>query len=231
MENREINGWINVDKPLGYSSAKVVAIVKKLLGAKKVGHGGTLDPLASGVLPICINKATKTTEKTMNFKKEYLFNITFGESRATGDAEGEITGKSNTIPTEKQILEILPQFTGVIKQTPPIFSAIKINGKRAYELARNDVAVELKEREVLVDELEFLGFVSDNAAQFRVKCGKGFYVRSIGADLSHALNTLGFISFLRRMSVGPFNQSNIMTIEEVKAAIISCEFEKNLLQI
>ena len=231
MEHTEINGWINIDKPINYSSAKIVAIIKKLLKAKKVGHGGTLDPLASGVLPICINKATKTTEKMMGFKKEYLFNKTFGESRTTGDAEGEIVEKSDIIPTKEQIINILPQFIGNIKQTPPIFSAIKVNGKRAYELARNDMDVILKERDVFVEKLEFMGFVSNDTAQFKVKCGKGFYVRSIGTGLSKALNTFGYISYLRRLSVGPFNQDNIMTIEDIKNSIISGGFEKNLLQI
>ena len=231
METKEINGWLNIDKPLNYSSAKVVAIVKRLLKAKKVGHGGTLDPLATGVLPICINKATKTVEKMMNFDKEYLFNITFGEERSTGDAEGEVIERNLKIPTEEEIRNNLSKFIGNIEQMPPIYSALKVNGKRAYELARNNDTVELKPRNVIVYNFDFIGFVSKDTAQFSVKCGKGFYVRSIGIDFSRALGTVGYISYLKRISVGPFNQENMITIEQLKSAIESCEIEKNLLYI
>ncbi|MDD2839920.1 MAG: tRNA pseudouridine(55) synthase TruB [Rickettsiales bacterium] len=212
----ELNGWLNVDKPFGYSSAKVVAIIKRMLRVKKVGHGGTLDPLATGVLPICLNKATKTTEKMMSFEKEYLFEITFGESRTTYDAEGEIVEKSDKIPTEKEILDIIPIFIGDLLQLPPIFSAIKVGGKRACDLARDNKKVELESRKVKVYELKFLGFNSEKTAQFQVKCGKGFYVRSLANDLSINLNTVGYISYLRRLSIGSFNQNNILRLEEIK---------------
>ena len=228
MQN-ELNGWLNIDKPLGYSSAKVVAIIKKILNVKKVGHGGTLDPLATGVLPICINKATKTTEKTMSFTKKYLFEITFGEGRATCDAEGEIIEKSNKIPTEKEIIDVLPKFIGNIQQTPPIFSAIKVNGKRAYDLARSGQNVELKSRQVVVYDLKFLGFTSSKSAKFEVECGKGFYVRSIAVDLSKALNTCGYISYLRRLEVGCFNQLNILTLEEVENICKNGKIEEKLI--
>lgn len=231
MENKEINGWLNIDKPINYSSAKVVAIIKKMLKVKKVGHGGTLDPLASGVLPICINKATKTTEKMMNFDKEYIFNITFGEERTTGDAEGDIVKKNSKIPTKEEIKNNLSKFIGNIEQTPPIYSALKVNGKRAYELARNNEVVDLKARNVKVYSFNFVDFISKNTAQFYIKCGKGFYVRSIGIDFSKELNTLGYISYLRRISVGPFNQDNIITLEKLENIIKSCELEKNLLYI
>ncbi|HSQ98193.1 MAG TPA: tRNA pseudouridine(55) synthase TruB [Rickettsiales bacterium] len=228
----ELNGWLNIDKPLGYSSAKVVAIIKRLLKVKKVGHGGTLDPLATGVLPICINKATKTTEKIMSFEKEYLFDITFGEARTTCDAEGEIIETNNKIPTEKEILNILSKFIGNIMQTPPIFSAIKVDGKRAYDLARNGKDVELKAREVKVYKLEFLGFKSKNTAQFKVKCGKGFYVRSLAIDLSRALDTVGYISYLRRLSVGIFDQTNILNISYIEDIIKNGgTIRDNLLQL
>ena len=229
MEN--INGWLNIDKPLNYSSAKVVAIIKKMIKAKKVGHGGTLDPLATGVLPICINKATKTTEKIMLFDKEYLFNITFGEERTTGDAEGDIVNTNNKIPTELEIKNIIPQFIGIIQQTPPIFSALKINGKRAYELARDNKKVKLQAREIRVDNLEFISFINKNTAQFKVKCGKGFYVRSLGIDLSKALGTLGYISYLRRLSVGIFNHNNITTLEELENKINHNQVNEILLPV
>lgn len=228
---KELNGWLNIDKPINYSSAKVVAIIKRILNVKKVGHGGTLDPLATGVLPIAINKATKTAEKMMNFDKEYLFEITFGELRTTCDAEGEVIETNSKIPTSDEIINILPKFIGNIKQIPPVYSAIKVNGKRAYDLARSNVAVELKERDVKVYELKFLGFTNEKTAKFSVKCGKGFYVRSLAVDLSKAVGTLGYISYLRRLSVGLFNENNILTIEKVKELKESGLLEKNLLQI
>ncbi len=231
METIEINGWLNIDKPYGFSSAKVVAIVKRLLKAKKVGHGGTLDPLASGVLPICINKATKTTEKTMNFSKEYFFNITFGEERTTADAEGEVIKTSNTIPTENEIKNILNKFIGEIQQTPPIYSAIKVNGKRAYDLARNNQNVELQARLVKVFELNFLGFENEKTAKFSVKCGKGFYIRSLAVDISKALNTVGYVSYLRRTEVGIFNKDNMITLEKLKTIYENNELEKYLINL
>ena len=231
MEIIEINGWLNIDKPYGFSSAKVVAIVKRLLRAKKVGHGGTLDPLASGVLPICINKATKTTEKTMNFSKEYFFNITFGEERTTADAEGEVIKTSNAIPTENEIKNILNNFIGEIQQTPPIYSAIKVNGKRAYDLARNNQNIELQARLVKVFELNFLGFENEKTAKFSVKCGKGFYIRSLAVDISKALNTVGYVSYLRRTEVGIFNKDNMITLEKLKTIYENNELEKYLINL
>lgn len=231
METIEINGWLNIDKPYGFSSAKVVAIVKRLLKAKKVGHGGTLDPLASGVLPICINKATKTTEKTMSFSKEYFFNITFGEERTTADAEGEVIKTSNIIPTENEIKNILNNFIGEIQQTPPIYSAIKVNGKRAYDLARNNQNVELQARLVKVFELNFLGFENEKTAKFSVKCGKGFYIRSLAVDISKALNTVGYVSYLRRTEVGIFNKDNMITLKKLKTIYENNELEKYLINL
>lgn len=231
MEKKELNGWLNVDKPLNYSSAKVVAIIKKILNVKKVGHGGTLDPLATGVLPIAINKATKSAEKMMNFDKEYLFEITFGEQRTTDDSEGEVIGTSKKMPTSNEIIAILPNFIGDIKQVPPIYSAIKINGQRAYDLARSNKSVELKERNVKVFDLSFLGFTSEKTGKFSVKCGKGFYVRSLGIDLAKSLGTLGYISCLRRISVGPFDQGNILTIEKIKEINDNDSVDKNLIMI
>lgn len=230
MENNKLNGWLNIDKPIGYSSAKIVTIVKSLTKSKKVGHGGTLDPLATGVLPICINKATKTTEKMINFSKEYIFHVTFGESRTTGDAEGEIISKNEKIPNENEILKILPLFIGNIKQKPPIFSALKINGKRAYDLAREGKSFELKERDVVVYDLKLIDFDLKNTAKFSVKCGKGFYVRSIGFDIAKALNTDGYISYLRRTSVGIFNESNILSLNEFEK-IIAANEKLNLIEI
>jgi len=231
MENIELNGWLNIDKPMGYSSAKVVAILKRLLKPKKIGHGGTLDPLATGVLPICINKATKTVFKTMDFDKEYLFNVTFGESRTTCDAEGEIEKKSDKIPNEDEIIKVLPKFIGNIKQVPPMFSAIKVDGKRAYDLARNGQNFTLKARDVQVFDLRFLGFNDKNIAKFYVKCGKGFYVRSIAVDIAKSLDTVGYVSYLRRISVGIFNKDNIISLDNVEEMIKNNEIYKSFINL
>jgi tRNA pseudouridine55 synthase len=210
-----MNGWLNINKPLNFSSAKVVAIVKRKLGAKKVGHGGTLDPLATGVLPICINNATKESEKIMNFRKEYLFNIKFGEIRTTNDGEGDVVEKNNIIPNEKDIILNIPLFIGIIEQTPPLYSAIKVNGKRAYQLAREGKQFELKGRQVAVYDLKFIKWKNLQEIQLLVECGKGFYVRSFAVDFAKKLGVLGYVSQLERVSVGIFNRTNMIEIDEI----------------
>jgi len=212
----KINGWININKPLNFSSAKTVYHVKKILNLKKVGHAGTLDPLATGVLPICINEATKTVSFVMSDEKEYMFEITFGEERDTHDAEGEIINTSNKIPTKEEILKSLPQFIGEIEQVPPIYSAIKIKGKRACDLVRKNQEVKLQARKINIFNLKFLNFTNKNTARFSVKCGKGTYVRSLARDLSKVLGTYGYISKLERTRVGIFNQDNIISLEKLK---------------
>ncbi|MDR0571280.1 MAG: tRNA pseudouridine(55) synthase TruB, partial [Rickettsiales bacterium] len=181
------SGWLNVNKPTNCSSTKIVAIVKRITKAKKVGHGGTLDPLASGVLPICINSATKQVESVINHKKRYLFCLTFGEMRTTYDTEGDVIEKNNYIPSESSIQSVLKNFIGEIEQMPPAFSALKINGRRAYEMARNGQKVELKPRNVIVDSLQFNGFLDETTAEFVVDCGRGCYVRSLGVDIAKSL--------------------------------------------
>jgi tRNA pseudouridine55 synthase len=210
-----MNGWLNINKPSGLSSAKVVAIIKSHLKAKKVGHGGTLDPLAVGILPICIGNATKETEKMMNFKKEYLFTIKFGETRSTGDQEGEILEKNNFIPTIDDILQKIPDFIGEINQTPPPFSAIKINGQRAYKLARSGQTFTLKTRKVMVYSLKFIAWQTPSDAQFLIECGKGFYVRSFATDFAKSLGCLAYISYLERTALGPFNKSNCQELNDI----------------
>jgi len=232
----EINGWLNIYKPYGITSTRVVAIVKKMLkplGAKKVGHGGTLDPLATGILPICINKATKTTKNIVDFKKVYKFHITFGEERATDDAEGEVVNKSEKIPTLAEIEKILPKFTGKIQQTPPSYSAIRIKGKRAYNLARKGVEFKLEPREVEVIWLKCLGFVKGekNVIAFEVKCGKGFYIRSLGRDIARALGTFGYISKLERTEVGVFKKENAIRLEDLGKVVDKGEVGEKLVGI
>jgi tRNA pseudouridine55 synthase len=221
MANDIINGWLNINKDKCCSSAKVVAILKRKLNVNKIGHGGTLDPLAVGVLPICIGNATKQTNHVMNCDKEYLFNIKFGKNTTTGDEEGSIIDQNNFIPKENEILKQISSFVGNIKQTPPIFSAIKVNGKRAYQLARKKEEFSLKERDVIVYDLQFRGWKTDDEIQMFVKCGKGFYIRALASDFAKSIGALGYTSYLERVSVGCFNQSNIQNINDITSENIN----------
>lgn len=209
------NYWLNIDKPIGYSSAKAVAIVKRLTRAKKVGHGGTLDPFADGVLPIAVNKATKTAEKMMAASKKYSFCIKWGEFRDTDDIEGKVEESSEARPDTASIIAILPQFTGKIKQTPSRFSAIKIDGQRAYDLARRNIEFEMKSREI---EIFSLKLIRNNAefCEIEVKCGKGTYVRSLSREICKKLAVCGYVSQLRRLEVGKFCYQRKISLEKLK---------------
>jgi tRNA pseudouridine55 synthase len=223
----EESGWLNVMKPAGCASTRIVSLVKGITGAKKVGHGGTLDPLAEGVLPICINKATKEVERMINHEKQYLFHLTFGESRTTCDAEGEVVERSDVIPSETDIKNILPKFIGEIEQIPPIFSALKVNGRRAYEMARKGQKIELSARKILVSGLLCVGFVGERTAEFIADCGRGCYIRSLGADLAKALGTVGYVSKIIRRRIGNFFIENSIiadrqtTIDFIRNNLIS----------
>lgn len=209
------NLWLNIDKPLGFSSAKAVAIVKKITGAKKVGHGGTLDPAASGILPIALNRATKTSENLMNAPKKYYFRITFGEFRDSDDSEGKVTETSNARPEISQIISALPLFVGKIKQKPSRFSAIKINGQRAYELARNNIEFEIKEREVEIFRINLVS-LSPDYCDLEIECSKGTYVRSLARDICLKTGVCGYVSILTRLRVGDFNYSNRISLDLLK---------------
>ncbi|MDR1498876.1 MAG: tRNA pseudouridine(55) synthase TruB [Rickettsiales bacterium] len=217
----EESGWLNINKPVGYTSTRVVAIIKRITKAKKVGHGGTLDPLASGVLPICINKATKQVESMMDHKKTYLFHLTFGEFRNTYDSEGKVTEKNDFVPRIDSIQNVLKYFIGTIDQTPPLYSAIKINGKRACDLARDNKTIELKPRKIEIYNIEFNGFVNSGTAEFIVDCGRGCYVRSLGVDMAKALGALAFVSKIERLRVGNFTIEESMEIDNINIDIIS----------
>ena len=207
-----INGWINLNKPFGLSSAQAVGKVKWLLRPQKIGHAGTLDPLASGILPLALGEATKCVNLLMDAKKIYEFTVTFGERRSTDDAEGEVVATSDVIPTEDQICGVLPQFMGEITQVPPIYSAIKVDGERAYALARAGEVVEMKSRQVNVYELDLLAMNGKSAA-FRARVGKGTYIRSLGRDIALTLGSQGYISRLHRAAVGPFTESNAISLD------------------
>ena len=209
------SGWLNVNKPVGWTSTKVVAIVKRITKAKKVGHGGTLDPLASGVLPICINKATKQVELMMDHSKEYLFYLTFGELRDTADEEGVVLETNNIVPTVEQINTVLSNFVGVIKQTPPVYSAIKVDGKRACDLVREGKNVELQARDIIIHSLKCNGFVDEKTMEFVVECGRGCYVRSLGVDLAKSLGAIGYLSKIERLRVGDFEIRDAVDVEEL----------------
>jgi tRNA pseudouridine55 synthase len=209
------NYWINIDKPYGYSSAKIVAIVKRITKAKKVGHAGTLDPLATGVLPIAVNKATKTCDLIMNHSKKYYFEISWGESRDSYDLEGKIIETSINRPTNQEIINILPDFLGKIEQMPPKFSAIKINGQKAYNLARKNQDFELKSRKIHITEIRLI-FNNKNHAAFEVKCSKGTYVRALCRDIALKTGTCGYISVLKRLKTGNFDINNTISLDKLK---------------
>jgi len=211
-----ISGWLAIDKPLGLSSAQVVGKVRWLLKAAKVGHGGTLDPLATGVLPIALGEATKTVSYVMDGTKTYRFQVRWGEATATDDREGEITGTSPARPTIEAIEAALPAFTGEIEQIPPAYSAIKVDGERAYDLARAGETVELKSRLVRIERFSLLAQPDADHADFEVVCGKGTYIRSLARDLARALGTVGHVSVLRRTACGPFREENAISLETLE---------------
>jgi len=207
-----VHGWVVLDKPYGVGSTPMVSKVRWLFTAAKAGHAGTLDPLATGILPIALGEATKTVPFMMEAAKSYIFEISWGETRSTQDAEGGVTETSDVRPTEAEITAALPQFTGEIEQVPPKFSAIKIDGKRAYDLARAGEAVEIKPRAVRVDHFALTAMTEDTAT-FEVDCGKGTYIRSLARDLAASLGACGYVSILRRTRVGPFGLEESITLD------------------
>ena len=210
-----IHGWLIIDKPLGISSAKVVAQVKHKTGAAKVGHGGTLDPLATGLLPIALGEATKTTAWAMDGSKTYTFVIRWGVATETEDAEGAVTDTSDVRPTSDQVEAALPHFIGDIEQMPPIFSALKVDGERAYKKARRGETVELKPRKVTICGLKALKYIDNDHTEFEAHCGKGTYIRSLARDIALYLGTVGHIAALRRTSVGPFEINQAISLDSL----------------
>jgi len=213
----EPNGWLVLDKPAGMSSAHAVAQVKRLLGASKAGHAGTLDPLATGVLPIAVGEATKTMQWAMEGTKAYRFRVRWGEARDTLDAGGKVTACSLTRPSSGAIRRALPAFTGTITQIPPAYSAVHVQGRRAYALARAGTAVEPAPRRVQVHELALVDTPDADHADFHMACGKGTYVRSLARDLATALATEGHVVMLRRTRSGRFAEEDAVTVAELAA--------------
>ena len=207
-----ISGWINLHKPVGMTSNQALGKVKWLLKPQKAGHAGTLDPLASGVLPIALGEATKTVPYIQDSMKTYRFTVTWGEQRSTDDAEGDAIATSDARPERAAIEALLPHFIGDVEQTPPQFSAIKINGERAYDLARDGETVEIASRLVYIETLEIIDHSSD-ATTFECYCGKGTYVRSIARDLGQKLGCFGYISMLERTAVGGMTLDNAISLD------------------
>jgi tRNA pseudouridine55 synthase len=213
----KVDGWVVLDKPLGLGSTPAVGRVRRLFGAQKAGHGGTLDPLATGVLPIALGEATKTVPWVMDGRKEYRFTLRFGEARSTEDAEGEVTAESAVRPTNSAILAALGAFLGEIEQRPPAYSALKIEGKRAYDLARAGETVELALRKVMIERLDLVARPDADHADLVVGCGKGTYIRSLGRDLALSLGTVGHLAALHRTRAGPFTESQAISLPKLEA--------------
>ncbi|MBX3499540.1 MAG: tRNA pseudouridine(55) synthase TruB [Alphaproteobacteria bacterium] len=214
----KVDGWLNLDKPLGLGSTSAVGRVRWLFSAAKAGHGGTLDPLASGVLPIALGEATKTVPWVMDGRKVYRFTIAFGQATATDDREGAIVGESAVRPSDRDLARSLEAFTGEIEQRPPAFSALKIDGARAYDLARGGEAVELAPRRVRVDRLVVLARPSADLAELEVECGKGTYVRSLARDIARTVGTVGHVAALSRTVCGPFRIEDAISMATLEAA-------------
>ncbi len=223
----KIDGWINFHKPVGMTSTQAVGKIRYALKAQKAGHGGTLDPLASGILPIALGEATKTVNYAQDAIKTYHFTVTWGEQRSTDDSEGEIIASSDTRPTQEQIKALLPQFIGEITQTPPQFSAVKIDGQRAYDLAREGEKVEIKSRQVFIESLDILKHEGDTTS-FECICGKGTYIRSIARDMGGILECHGYISALKRTKVGVFDLDSAISLDIFEQMIDNPAQEKDL---
>jgi tRNA pseudouridine55 synthase len=208
-----IHGWVCLDKPLGMGSTEAVTRVRRLFNARKAGHAGTLDPLASGILPIALGEATKTVSQMMEAQKVYRFTINWGVSTASVDREGEVIGRSDVRPPVEAVRAALPAFVGEIDQTPPRFSAIKVDGQRAYDLARDGTEFELASRRVTIHEAAVSASPDADHVEITIRTGKGVYVRSLARDLALALGAEGHVSALRRERVGPFSTDNAVALD------------------
>jgi len=216
-QKRDIHGWLILDKPVGMTSTHAVSVIKHLFAARRAGHAGTLDPLASGCLPIALGEATKTVPFVFDGRKIYRFTIRWGEERDTDDGEGRVVATKDERPDRDAIERLLARFTGTIEQVPPRFSAVKLDGERAYDLARDGEAVELSPRPVTVHRLELVEIPDPDHAVLTAECGKGTYIRSLARDLGRALGTLGHVASLRRSRVGPFGEADMIPLEQAQS--------------
>lgn len=217
-KGKPVHGWIALDKPVGFTSTQAVGAVKRIFEAQKAGHAGTLDPLATGILPIALGEATKTVPFAVEGEKSYRFTVRFGAETDTDDAEGRVVCTSEERPARAAVEAVLDDFTGEISQVPPRFSAIKVEGNRAYDLARGGEEVTLEPRTVVIDELRLVEMPDAATAVFEAECGKGTYVRALARDMGRALGCCGHVIALRRTRVGPFDESMAVALEELEAA-------------
>jgi len=228
---RAVHGWLVLDKPLQMSSAQAVARVRRLLDAEKAGHGGTLDPLATGVLPVALGEATKTVAWTMEGAKTYRFTVRWGEARATDDAEGAVTGTSPVRPDAQAITGVLARFMGELLQRPPAYSALKVEGERAYDLARAGEAVTLEPRKVRINSLSLIAMPDTDHAEFEAIVGKGTYIRALARDIAEALGTVGHVAALRRTRVGPFQEAQAISLDNLATLVHSPRPLEHLLPV
>ena len=215
-KGQPVHGWVIVDKPQGITSTQVVGIVKRIFDAQKAGHAGTLDPMATGILAVALGEATKTVPYAMDAEKVYRFTARWGEARDSDDAEGSLTAISARRPTRAEIEALLPRFVGTVVQVPPAYSAVKVQGERAYDLAREGEQVALEPRTVNIAAARLLSLADPDHAEFEIRCGKGTYVRAWVRDLALALGTFGHVSELRRTRVGAFCEKNAIALETLK---------------
>jgi len=230
-----MHGWIILDKPLGLGSTQGVSAVKRALreggyGKYKVGHGGTLDPLATGVLPIAVGEATKLAGRMLDSDKVYDFTVKFGEETGTLDLEGQVVAESDVRPTRAEAEAVLPRFTGPIDQVPPAYSALKVDGERAYDLARKGEAVTLASRAVTIHALTLREVTSDSAT-LTAHVSKGTYIRSLARDIAHALGTVGHVTMLRRVKAGPFTLDSAISLDKLADAAKGRTLEHCLLSL
>lgn len=213
-----MSGWVVLDKPVGMTSTQAVAAIRRMFDAQKAGHAGTLDPLASGCLPIALGEATKAVPHVFAGRKVYRFTVGWGAETDTDDSEGRIVATSELRPDRNAIMEVLPTYVGEISQVPPAYSAIKINGERAYDLARDGEAVFLEARTVVIHGLTLVETPDRNAAILQAECGKGTYVRALARDIGRSLGTHGHVTALRRLSVGPFGEGDLISFDAIREA-------------
>jgi tRNA pseudouridine55 synthase len=230
-KGRAVSGWVALDKPLELGSTPAVSRVRRLFEAQKAGHAGTLDPLATGVLPVALGEATKTVPFLMDAEKAYRFTLAWGVSTDTQDAEGAKIARSDVRPTPEQVASALPAFVGEIDQVPPAFSAIKVGGERSYDLARAGEAVALKARRVTIHAARVSGTPDPDHVEIEIECGKGTYVRSLARDLAAALGAEGHVSALRRTRVGPFDETRALTLAEVEDLVYEGRGSEALLPV
>jgi tRNA pseudouridine55 synthase len=212
----DVHGWVILDKPVGMTSTQGVAVVKRLFNARKAGHAGTLDPLASGLLPVALGEATKTVPYVMDGRKVYRFTVRWGIETETDDREGRVVATSDERPSRQAIEALLPRYTGLISQVPPKYSAIKIEGERAYDLARDGETIELAPRDVEIHSLSLVE-TSEDSSTFAAECGKGTYVRALARDFGRDLGCYGHVAALRRALVGTFEEADAVTPDELRA--------------